>query len=830
MNYRRWLIVAYLLVLMGIAASILLIPGEKYSTLTTSDSGWVYTSAREIDELNGIPENNPISHAPYGLAFEQEQLQPLASVMLYRGVRSIVPGIELMDIVKYWAPLLFALSLIPIFLIGRELGGDLAGCAAAFFATFMISTIYWNKVGAFDREPIQLLIGAWAMFLTIKMFKYKGKEALKLAIPTGMVYGLYALAWAGWHYLIAVLLIGIFALLLHELIARIIRRTRAVNLESVLKEIWSEHGAVFLACVSMTIVITAVMAAYLGRGPDFWADAFRTYFGYLGIGAGGGISFPRYAGEAQAPGSLFQTASDFYSNTAITFIVFSLVALAILKFAWTRKRWEIITLSWLLVLTAMVWPGAGQARFERLGWAFVPAMAGVGVSALVSLIKKESFGDHFPYLKKLYNPILGAAILVLVGLGFASNAYHIAGRTTPPTEWRFVGLDSGFNDAFQWIKENTPENCVVAVEWSFGHLVGGATHRMTVCDGAEVVREEGTWENERSGPLPPDYIYYVDEKEAKMYGINVPRKSYGINGRRTDVQWMPYMEPEEFGWLLKTYRENYGVKIDYILLTYEDYYGAYSYYQSAMPANILLRANRLKTPNRLVPTFQEGSVYRYDFGENREYVMLDTSSNRVYLSAGGENLTMDGYAIMKVNDQGQISDYVGFYPPSEPAAIPETLILFLDQSMNPMTAWLVEGCSSRISGRPIPVGLQVFGTMNGMEYARVVYTSTNGMVKIVEINHSPKLISPADGSEVDENRPRLEWAGALGASIYRVIIDDESDFVSPVLEQEVSARGWMVPSQELTPGTYHWKVIAVYDSGQEEETQTWRFTVSPEGE
>ncbi|MEM2874790.1 MAG: STT3 domain-containing protein [Candidatus Hadarchaeales archaeon] len=829
MNYRRWLIVGYILVLMGVSASILLVPGEKYQTLTTSDSGWIYISACEIEELNGLPENNPISHAPYGLPFEREQLQPLAAVMLYRAVGSAVPGTGLMDIVRYWAPLIFALSLIPIFLIGRELGGDVAGAAAAFFATFMISTIYWNKVGAFDREPIQLILGSWAMLFLIKTFKAERRDVLRFALLSGMALGLYALAWTGWHHLLAVAMLGLLVVLVHEFLVKFIPRPK--DFSGTIVRAIRNHLDVVIAFVCMGAVITAVGGAFLGRGVELWTGAIGTYLGYFGIGGGGGVSFPRYAGEAQAPSSLFQTAGDFYQNQAITAFVFFFIVLAILKFIWTRKRWELLVLSWLIVLTAMVWPNVGQARFERLGWAFVAVMGGVGVSVLVPILRRF-WGDQLSsHMRRLLNPLAAVVLILIVALPFWSNAYYYAGRTTPPTEWRFVGLDAGFNDAFAWIRENTPEDSIFAVEWSFGHLLGGATHRRTVCDGAEVLREEGTWENDPSGPHPPDYIYYVDGNTARIYGINASRRSYAVNGRRTDVQWMPYMDPDEFRWLLRAYSENYGVRVDYVVFTYEQYYESYDYYNNIQPVNMLLGANRIKAPNQLRPTMQENNLYRFDFGENREYVMLDMTFQKVYLRTGGENLMMDGYALIVLDNSGRISSYGGFSFPSASAEVPETLLVFLDQSGNVVTAWLIEGCSARVHGRPVPVGLRAFmEQIDVMEYVRIAYTSQNGYVKVFEINHSPRLLSPSDGSTVSDNRPRLEWVGALSATNYRVLVDEDGDFSSPLVSEEVSGKAWITVPRELEPGTYHWKVVAVDDRGIETESQAWRFTVSSGGE
>ncbi len=106
---------------MAFTTSVLLIPGEEYKTLTTSDSGWFYDIAADIAETHGMVESNSLSHAPYGMPVGlTDQAQPLVTVMLYGGIHALNPSVTLIDVVRYWGPLLFALSLIPIFLIGKS--------------------------------------------------------------------------------------------------------------------------------------------------------------------------------------------------------------------------------------------------------------------------------------------------------------------------------------------------------------------------------------------------------------------------------------------------------------------------------------------------------------------------------------------------------------------------------------------------------------------------------------------------------------------------------------------------------------------------------------
>jgi len=66
---------------MAFTISVLVIPGERYKTLTTSDSGWFYDIAADIAETHGMVESNSLSHAPYGMPVGlTDQAQPLITV------------------------------------------------------------------------------------------------------------------------------------------------------------------------------------------------------------------------------------------------------------------------------------------------------------------------------------------------------------------------------------------------------------------------------------------------------------------------------------------------------------------------------------------------------------------------------------------------------------------------------------------------------------------------------------------------------------------------------------------------------------------------------
>ena len=791
------MLVGYLLALMVFTTSVLLIPGEKYDTLTTSDSGWFYDVAAEIDKTNALAENNPFSHSPYGLSVGlTEQAQPLITVMLYRGVNAINSSVTLMETVKYWAPLLFALSLIPIFLIGKELGGDVGGYAAAFFGATLVSSIYWMKVGAYDREPIQLILGAWTIYLTIKLFKAPRSEMPKFALLAGLVYGIFGLAWSGALYIapiiigflilvllserltwLPVILAGGFLLftgfmggifkgggtpggiinLIYILVGTLVfatvieiflRKTSAISLFKGILTSIRTNIPLIVGLLGMLAVMTLALWIIGWQNPMFWVGFTQSLLGYAGIG-GGGISFTRYAGEMGAPNGWGDTIYGLYGgdpasawtlpgNTAIlTVIVFILVVLALVWLCWYRKREGVLFLSWLIVLALLVWPGQGQARFERMWWPFIAVLAGVGVAVLVSLVRRVSFEQFGEWFKHFQVPIVVALCTSIVVTPFVFNAYAVAEQTTPPTEWHGIsGLDEGFKEAFDWIKENISDNSVVSIQWSFGHLLTGASGRASVTDGAEVRGEESKWENDPLFvPRPPDYIYYVIGTSGIIYGVNVPAILYQVNGRRVDVQRFPTMDENEFRWIIRTYRENYNIRIDYVVFSYDEYYYAQQSYQQRYQDEITNALWGAENKAFASTWWSENNNIIFDFGENRENVVFDMNALNAYLKVDENIRYFDGYTVFVVDERGDLVESYGFQPYLYPD-IQETLAIHINENGNVMRARLISSATELIGSIEVspPMGLRVFqGNLENIDYLKVVFTSSNNLVKISKV-------------------------------------------------------------------------------------------------
>jgi hypothetical protein len=697
-----------------------MIPAAEHSTLTTSDSGWIYDLATDIDNLNGLAPRNDLSRPPQYTRYEPEQGQSLIAVLMYRGLNVVNPSVTLLDVSTFYGPLIFALSIIPVFLMGRELGGDLAGISAAFFMATLTSTIYWNKAGAFDREPTLTIFAAWTMYLTIKLFKVPWESKPKFAVLAGMMYGLFGVTWSGSLYMIPIVIGGLLMLLLFAFGGKLMKKV-SDPMKSVMGAI-KAHRYSIIAVFIMMLTFTIFIGTIGGQPPIFWVSFTQTLLGFVGIGggAGGGGFSTEVASEAQSAGPLGDTFSKFYTNNILTGIVFILVALAVVKILWKRKPEGLLVLAWLIILLGLVWPDKGQARFERMWWPFVPVMAGLGTATLLSIFSNLSFDPSWDWLKKFHHPMLAIVVVVmLLFCPFVVNAQDVANKTSPPPEWHGSGLDNGLLDSFNWIREHTPENSVVSIEWSFGHLMTGVTRRPALVDGAgSDFGEEGVWQTENNRDYyPPDYVYWQDSDGSYKFvsgGLDANYQNNQINGRRPDADRLVWTgSTAEFSNLVKQYRDTWGCKIDYVIFLYDTYYPVRVF-------NSALRSMSLDENTSNIS--QENNNYLLVF-ENST-VTVDASSGTTYVEDGGTNRYLAGYGYY-----WPISGkYAGPYFYTNPD-LNELVLFILDESNNIVTAYHGSFVGT-------PMAYRVF-TGNGMpDFLSVVYTSSNGYVKVVQIDHS----------------------------------------------------------------------------------------------
>ncbi|HSJ58040.1 MAG TPA: carboxypeptidase regulatory-like domain-containing protein [Anaerolineae bacterium] len=117
----------------------------------------------------------------------------------------------------------------------------------------------------------------------------------------------------------------------------------------------------------------------------------------------------------------------------------------------------------------------------------------------------------------------------------------------------------------------------------------------------------------------------------------------------------------------------------------------------------------------------------------------------------------------------------------------------------------------------------------GTYYWRVLAANACGAgawsaAHLLDIVNAPVLSSPLDGSAV-VGTPTFSWYGASGALSYRLLVDDDPDWSSPVVDTIVSATSH-TPAAPLSSGTYYWQVKTTNEWADLAPSAIWTFAVS----
>lgn len=101
--------------------------------------------------------------------------------------------------------------------------------------------------------------------------------------------------------------------------------------------------------------------------------------------------------------------------------------------------------------------------------------------------------------------------------------------------------------------------------------------------------------------------------------------------------------------------------------------------------------------------------------------------------------------------------------------------------------------------------------------------------KCIINNYAPpgdfNLLTPANNSNQPPGNIHFTWETSSNADYYRIIVDDNSDFSSPVLDKSYITVTFYDYSFN-TQGRYYWKVIAYNNEGQRQCRYPFTFTIT----
>jgi dolichyl-diphosphooligosaccharide--protein glycosyltransferase len=445
---------------------------------------------------------------------------PFMAAFIYHILHGIGVEVNALELAAIFPPIMAVVAILFAYLLGRELGGRPAGLLSAFFLAVSSGHIERSLFGWFDDESIGvplMLIGLWAYIQALKEGRSK-RGIVTYAVPAGLSLGYMTASWGAAKFPLAFIpLISVLLALLgryrRELLTAFTITFSTYTLIALmvpklgpgyLKEI------TILAGFAAFIILLSFEASRLLPGG---VHAKRLPYYVIAAGAAGFAALMAL-GVAGLPGFKFlsvlipslrnqlpifvSVAENQLSTWSIIFrdLGFQSMLMIIgIYYALKRGRDEDIILAAFTILS--IYFSSTMVRLSTLAAPSVAILAGLGLAELVmgfarsvraAALKPKTRAVGIEYY--LLTPLLVGAIFLF---SFTPGAYGI--------RYPLSGIDAAYAPptivssslpvraeipawlkALEWVRENLPEDAVVASWWDYGYWITILGNRTSVVD------------------------------------------------------------------------------------------------------------------------------------------------------------------------------------------------------------------------------------------------------------------------------------------------------------------------------------------------------------
>ena len=531
-HYVRYLLIIGMLVLsFSISFMLRAQPLEHGFELNEFDPFFNYRATQFIIE-NGFPAylewHDDLSWHPYG-----RNVSANSQVMLHSTTATLYQtfgmGTSLYDF-TIWFPLVIgSLTTVTIFALVRIIGGTTAGLFASLFFAVSPIIIMRGSIGWFKSEPLGLFYGLLAVYLLLSAIKSdKGKVSVAKIVGGGILLALGLASWGGVQFFVlpiglffvalpflrkdnkfiiwtSVLFVSVFILVTVTFEGTLYWEDRYKTGE--IEALLTLSGLFLIGCttflVACVIIRRILRKAQLRSGLALLGGAI---IAGVAIVSSGVIGLPpfRYLNAANpllvTTDMLTDSVSEHATTTVdISFYFFSILMVFAGIGAWLlfqkrvnrslKIRGEMATFALIIGFLGIYFSSA-FVRLEVFGAISVIILSSIGVSILISKILN---GEHKPasvITKTAFLAII-VALLVVPMVYPERNNWASGNSGTPMTilngGTQFNISTNDWSDSMQWLKENTPEDAVIASWWDYGYWISTLAERKTLADNATLI-------------------------------------------------------------------------------------------------------------------------------------------------------------------------------------------------------------------------------------------------------------------------------------------------------------------------------------------------------
>jgi dolichyl-diphosphooligosaccharide--protein glycosyltransferase len=167
-------------------------------------------------------------------------------------------------------------------------------------------------------------------------------------------------------------------------------------------------------------------------------------------------------------------------------------------------------------------------RLEVFGMISVIILSSIGISILISKILKEEHKPTSTVTKISFLAII-VALLIVPTVYPEEHNWSNYSKGIPNTILnggsQFLISTNDWSDGMQWLKENTPEDAVVAAWWDYGYWISTLAERKTLADNATLL----DWQIRKIAAMymsTPDHAWHIltsdIETDVSSYYVTLP--------------------------------------------------------------------------------------------------------------------------------------------------------------------------------------------------------------------------------------------------------------------------------------------------------------------
>ena len=140
-----------------------------------------------------------------------------------------------------------------------------------------------------------------------------------------------------------------------------------------------------------------------------------------------------------------------------------------------------------------VYVSSAFVRLEVFASISIIILSSIGLSVLIHKFMNKQSSQSKTNFVRTSSKILfisGIAVLLLIPLIFPLNGNWVSASSNPPTILNggtsFTITTNDWKDSLEWIKQNTPEDSVIASWWDYGYWITTLSERSTLADNATI--------------------------------------------------------------------------------------------------------------------------------------------------------------------------------------------------------------------------------------------------------------------------------------------------------------------------------------------------------